>query len=88
VEHACDAGEECIRNSSYQKSLQGIAVSWFRKIHTDLDIVLEGGDTGGRDAGAQDIQLGNGKDKLFQVEGWPLAARMANSGSSVALWIC
>jgi hypothetical protein len=49
--------------------LQRFAVSGFREIQNDLNVVLEGGDAGGRDAVAQEIQLGNGEDALLQVEG-------------------
>ena len=59
--------------------MQGFAVSWFRKIQNDLDFVQEGGDAGSGDAVAQEIQLRNGKHTLLQVEGRPLAARMANN---------
>jgi hypothetical protein len=41
----------------------------FREIQNDQNVVPEGGDTGGGDAVAQEIQLGNGEDALLQVEG-------------------
>ncbi len=34
-----------------------------------MDIVSEGGDTGGGDAVAQEIQLGDGEHALLQAEG-------------------
>ncbi len=49
--------------------MQGFAVSGFREIQNDLNVVPEGGDAGGGDAVAQEIQLGNGEDALLQVEG-------------------
>ncbi len=59
--------------------MQSFAVGWFRKIQNDLDIVPEGGDAGGRDAVAQEIQLLDGEHALLQVEARPLAARMASN---------
>ncbi len=49
--------------------MQRFAVSGFREIQNDLNVVLEGGDASGGDAVAQEIQLGNGEDALLQVEG-------------------
>ena len=49
--------------------MQGFAVSRFREIQNDLNVFLEGGDAGGVDAVAQEIQLGDGEDALLQVEG-------------------
>jgi hypothetical protein len=49
--------------------LQSFAVSWFRKIQNDLDIVPEGGNAGSGDAVAQEIQLGDSEHALLQVEG-------------------
>ncbi len=48
--------------------MHGFAVSGFREIQNDLNVVPEGGDAGG-DAVAQEIQLGDGEDALLQVEG-------------------
>jgi hypothetical protein len=45
------------------------AVSGFREVQNDLNVVPEGGDAGGGDAVAQEIQLGNDEDALLQVEG-------------------
>ncbi len=52
-----------------QKPLHSFAVCWFREIQNDLDVVPEGGDAGGGDAVAQEIQFGDGKHTLLQVEG-------------------
>jgi hypothetical protein len=49
--------------------LHGFAVSGFREIQNDLNIVPEGGDAGGGDAVAQEIQLRDGKHALLKVEG-------------------
>jgi hypothetical protein len=49
--------------------LHGFAVSGFREIQNDLNVVPEGADAGGGDAVAQEIQLGDGEDALLQVEG-------------------
>ncbi len=49
--------------------MQGFAVSGFREVQNDLNVVLEGGNAGGGDAVAQEIQLGDGEDALLQVEG-------------------
>ncbi len=69
-ERAERAGEEtAVEIHHTQKSLQSFAVSWFRKIQNDLDIVPEGGDAGGGDAVAQEIQLGDCGHTLLQVEG-------------------
>ncbi len=52
-----------------QKSLHSFAVGWFREIQNDLDVVPEGGDSGGGDTVAQEVQLGGGEHALLQVEG-------------------
>jgi hypothetical protein len=49
--------------------LHGFAVCGFREVQNDLNVVPEGGDAGGGDAVALEIQLGDGEDTLFQVEG-------------------
>ncbi len=49
--------------------MQRFAVSGFGEIQNDLNIVPKGGDAGGGDAVAQEIQLGDGEDALLQVEG-------------------
>ncbi len=49
--------------------MHGFAVAGSREIQNDLNIVPEGGDTGGGDAVDQEIQLGGGEDALLQVEG-------------------
>jgi hypothetical protein len=49
--------------------LQRFSVSGFREVQNDLNVVPEGGDAGGGDAVAQEIQLRNGEDALLQVEG-------------------
>ncbi len=52
-----------------KETLQWIAVYGLGKIQNDMNVVSEGGDAGGGDAVAQEIQLGNGEDALLQVEG-------------------
>jgi hypothetical protein len=70
AERAGDALEEmAVEIHHTQISLQSFAVSWFRKIQNDLDIVPEGGDAGGGDAVAQEIQLGDCEHAFLQVEG-------------------
>ncbi len=49
--------------------MHGFAVSGFREIQNDLNVVPEGSDAGGGDAVAQEIQLGDWEDALLQVEG-------------------
>jgi hypothetical protein len=49
--------------------LHGFAVGGFREVQNDLKVVPEGGDAGGIDAVAQEIQLRDGEDALLQVEG-------------------
>ncbi len=49
--------------------MHGFAVDGSREIQNDLNIVPEGGDAGGGDAVAQEIQLRGGEDALLQVEG-------------------
>ncbi len=49
--------------------MQRFSVSGFREVQNDLNVVPEGGDAGGGDAVAQEIQLRNGEDALLQVEG-------------------
>ncbi len=49
--------------------MHGFAVNGFREIQNDLNVVPEGGDAGGGNAVAQEIQLGDGEDALLQVEG-------------------
>jgi hypothetical protein len=49
--------------------LHGFAVAGSREIQNDLNVVPDGGDAGGGDAVAQEIQLGSGEDALLQVEG-------------------
>ncbi len=49
-----------------QKSLDSFAVSWFREIQNDLNVVLKGGNAGGGDVVAQEIQLGDGEHALLQ----------------------
>ncbi len=70
MERASDDGEEtAIEINHNYESLKNFAVCWFRKIQNDMDVVPEGGDTGGGDAVAQEIQLRDGEDALLQVEG-------------------
>ncbi len=52
-----------------QKSLHSFAVGWFREVQNDLNFVPKGGNAGGGDAVAQEIQLGDGEHALLQVEG-------------------
>jgi hypothetical protein len=68
-----------------QKSLQSFAVCWFRKIQNDLDIVPEGGDAGGGDAVAQEIQLVDGEHALLQVEGQAVGSEDGEQGAEVGL---
>jgi hypothetical protein len=49
--------------------LHGFAASGFRESQNDLNVVPEGGNAGGGDAVAQEIQLRDGEDALLQVEG-------------------
>ncbi len=49
--------------------MHSFAVSGFREIQNDLNVVSEGGDAGGGDAVAQEMQLGDSEDALLQVEG-------------------
>jgi hypothetical protein len=49
--------------------LQSFAVRGFREVQNDLNVVPKGGDAGGKDAVAQEIQLGGSKGALLQVEG-------------------
>ncbi len=49
--------------------MNSFAVGWFREVQNDLNIVPKGGDAGGGDAVAQEIQLGDGEHALLQVEG-------------------
>ncbi len=76
-------GRKRIEIHHTRKSLQSFAVSWFRKIQNDLDIVPEGGDAGGRDAVAQEIQLGDCEHALLQVEGQVVGGKVGEQRAKV-----
>jgi hypothetical protein len=76
LECAGDAEEETVVEIHHtQKSLLQFEVCGFRKIQNDLDVVPEGGDAGGGDAVAQEIQLGDSEHALLQLEGQPIGSK-------------
>ncbi len=60
-----------------------ICSQWVGKIQNDLNIVPEGGDAGGGDAVAQEIQLREGEDALLQVEGQAVGGEDGEQRSEV-----
>ena len=70
TERPSGPGEEtAVEVHHTQKALKSFAISGSREIQNDLNVVSEGGDAGGGDAVAQEVQLGDGEDALLQVEG-------------------
>ncbi len=65
--------------------MNGFAVSGFREIQNDLNVVPEGGDAGGEDAVAKEIQLRDGEDALLQVEGQAVGSE---DGEQCAVQCC
>jgi hypothetical protein len=65
-----------------------LAVIGLREIQNDLNVVPEGGDTGGGDVVSQEVELGDGEHELLQVEGQPIGSEDGEQRREVALWSC
>jgi hypothetical protein len=68
--------ETAVEVNHTQEPLQYFAVTLFREIQNDLNIVLERGDAGGRDAVSQVVEFATANTPFSRLRASPLAARM------------